>query len=137
VASAVYYLWGKKFEESYSPNTIVLYMFGISTIFLVILVNPFELARTSLSGTAWFWILNVAFWSGVVGFVPSMFALKYLEASKASIVASIEPVFAVVLAYLVLSEGVNLAQMGGVAMVFLGVILLRARVTSATATASI
>jgi drug/metabolite transporter (DMT)-like permease len=136
-ATAVYYLWGKKFEETYSPNTIVLYMFVISTVFLVVVANPIELARTSLSGNAWFWILNVAFWSGVVGFVPSMVALKHLEASKASIVASIEPVFAVTLAFIMLAEGISLVQVAGVGLVVLGVLLLRARITTATVTAPI
>ena len=36
-------------EESYSPNTVILYLFGISTIFLVIVANPLELAKTNLS----------------------------------------------------------------------------------------
>lgn len=128
VATAVYYLWGKKFEESYSPNTVVLYLFAISTVFLVVVANPIELVQTSLSASAWFWILNVAIWSGVVGFLPSLVALKHLEASKASIVASIEPVFAVVLAFIMLAEGINAAQVFGVALVVLGVALLKARI---------
>ncbi|OGS55350.1 MAG: hypothetical protein A3K60_07185 [Euryarchaeota archaeon RBG_19FT_COMBO_56_21] len=137
IATAVYYLWGKKFEETYSPNTIVLYLFAISTVFLVLVANPIELAKTSLSGSAWFWILNVAFWSGVVGFVPSMVALKHLEASKASIVASVEPVFAVALAFVLLAEGISLVQVAGVGMVVLGVVLLRARISSAAVAAPI
>ncbi len=137
VATAVYYLWGKKFEESYSPNTVVFYLFAISTAFLVVAANPIELAKTSLSSSAWFWILNVAFWSGVVGFVPSLVALKHLEASKASIVASIEPVFAVVLAFIMLSEGIGIAQIAGVALVVLGVALLRARISFGRAAAPV
>lgn len=137
VATAVYYLWGKKFEEKYSPNTVVLYLFAISTIFLVAFANPFELAKTSISGAGWFWILNVAFWSGVLGFIPSMVALKHLEASKASIVASVEPVFAVVLAFVLISEGISLVQVAGVGMVVFGVVLLRARIGKAKAVAPI
>lgn len=136
-ATAVYYLWGKKFEESYSPNTVVLYLFAFSTLFLIVAADPRELARTSLSADAWFWILNVAIWSGVVGFVASLVALKHLEASKASIVASIEPVFAVAMAFALLGDSISLAQMAGVALVVLGVALLRAKISSGRAVAPV
>lgn len=126
VGTAVYYLWGKKLEESYSSNTIILYMFLISTIVLVVMSNPFELAKTSLSSVAWMWIFQVAIWSGVVAFLASMFALNHLEASKASIVASIEPIFAVSLAFLILAEQISTVQILGVALVVGGVFLLRA-----------
>lgn len=123
--TAAYYLWGKKFEETYSPNTIILYLFLFSAVVLVLMANPIELARTSLSGEAWMWIFQVAIWSGVVGFLASMVALKHLEASKASIVASIEPVFAISMAFFILAEEVSTVQLAGVALVVTGVFLLR------------
>jgi len=54
-----------------------------------------------------------------------MLALRKIQASKASIVASIEPVVAVAIAYLILSQTINIFQGIGVALVFFGVVMLR------------
>lgn len=125
LAAALYYLWGKKFLARYSANTVVLYMTGFSAPFLVLIANPIELARTSLPSIAWLNILMIAIIPTTIGFVVSMVALKHIEASKASIVASIEPVAAAAIAYVVLSEQIAAVQVAGVALVFLGVLLLR------------
>jgi drug/metabolite transporter (DMT)-like permease len=125
IGASVYYLWGKKFLDKYSSNTVILYMTALSIPGLVILGNPVELMKTSLSSTAWLLILALGFFPGTVAFVISMVALNHIEASKASIVASIEPVAAVCIAFVVLSQGLNTLQALGVALVFGGVVLLR------------
>jgi len=124
-SAALYYLWGKKFLARYSANTIVLYMTGFSVPFLVLIANPVELVRTSLPSFAWLNILMIAIIPTTIGFVVSMVALNHIEASKASIVASIEPVAAAAIAYVVLSEHIAAVQAAGVVLVFVGVLLLR------------
>lgn len=123
--SAAYYLWGKKLEERYSPITVVLYLFVLSAIMLVMVANPISLANASIPATAWIFIFVLALFPGIIGFATSMIALKHIEASKASIVSSIEPVIAVALAFAILSEKVTSVQLVGVALVFIGVLLLR------------
>ena len=125
VAGAVYYIWGKKFLDKYSANTVILYMTVLSIPGLIIMANPLELANTSLSTEAWALIFAIGLFPGTIGFVVSMLALRHIEASRASIVASIEPVAAVIIAFLVVSETINALQGVGVALVFVGVILLR------------
>ncbi|MBU0685208.1 MAG: DMT family transporter [Thermoplasmatota archaeon] len=123
--AAVYYIWGKKFLGKYSANTVILYMTVLSIPGLVIIANPFELLKNAISMEGWLYIIALGFFPGTVGFVVSMVALKHIEASKASIVASIEPVAAVIIAVVVLLEAVNGLQIIGVVLVFAGVILLR------------
>lgn len=125
VAGAIYYIWGKKFLDKYSANTVILYMTVLSIPGLLIIANPIDLVHTSLSFNAWTLIFAIALFPGTIGFVVSMVALRHIEASKASIVASIEPVAAVAIAFLVLSETINALQGVGVALVFMGVVLLR------------
>jgi drug/metabolite transporter (DMT)-like permease len=127
IAAAVYYLWGKKFLDRYSANTVILYMTVLSIPGLLAIALPFAPFSHPITGEAWLWIFLIALVPSTIGFVVSMFALRYLEASKASIVASIEPVAAVVIAFLVLSEAINEWQGIGVALVFVGVLLLRLR----------
>ena len=125
IGASVYYLWGKRFLNKYSSNTVILYMTALAIPGLIILGNPVELMKTSLSSTAWLLVLALGFFPGTVAFVVSMVALNHIEASKASIVASIEPVAAVLIAFIVLSQGLNTLQALGVALVFGGVVLLR------------
>jgi len=125
VAAAVYYIWGKKFLDKYSANTVILYMTVLSIPVLVVIGLPFDLLSGSITTLGWVWIFLSGLIPGTIGFVVSMMALNHLEASRASIVASIEPVAAVTIAFLVLSQKINTIQGIGVALVFVGVILLR------------
>lgn len=127
-AGAVYYIWGKKFLARYSANTIVLYLTLFSIPSLVLIANPLSIAHTSISANAWGYMFLIGLLPGAVGPVVSMVALKHIQASRASIIASIEPVAAVVIAFLVLSQTISLLQGVGVGLVFLGVVMLRLRV---------
>jgi drug/metabolite transporter (DMT)-like permease len=125
LGAAVYYIWGKKFLDKYSANTVILYMTVLSIPGLVLLTLPYGLLSSPVPSDAWIWIAALGFFPGTVGFVVSMVALNHIEASKASIVASIEPVAAVAIAFVVLAQAINELQAIGVAMVFGGVVLLR------------
>ncbi len=124
-SAAVYYIWGKKFLDRYSANTVILYMTALSIPGIVIIANPLTILDNHIGPEAWAYIFAIGLFPGTIGFVVSMFALRYIEASKASIVASIEPVAAVIIAALVLADVITVLQGVGVALVFLGVLLLR------------
>ena len=126
-AGAFYYIWGKKFLDKYSANTIVLYMTVFSLPVLFLIASPMDVVRTTLPWQAWGYIFMLGLLPGAVAPLISMIALKHIQASKASIVASIEPVAAVVIAFLVLSETLSVLQGIGVGLVFLGVLMLRLR----------
>lgn len=135
-AGAFYYVWGKKLLDKYSANTIVLYLtlLSIPVLIVIAIIVPFIEGATaddslhiSLSMKAWGYILLIGLLPGAVGPVVSMVALKHIQASRASIIASIEPVAAVIIAFLILSETLSLFQGIGVGLVFLGVLMLRLR----------
>jgi drug/metabolite transporter (DMT)-like permease len=134
LAGAVYYLWGKKFLDVYSANTVILYMTVLSLPGLFVIgaaadalsASPdTDLFDIDISASGWMYMLFIAIFPGTIAFVASMVALNHLEASKASIIASIEPVAAVIIAWLVLTETINGLQTVGVVLVFVGVVLLR------------
>jgi len=124
-AAAVYYIWGKKFLDRYSANTVILYMTAFSIPGIVLIANPMTILENHISADAWAFIFALGLFPGTIGFVVSMVALRYIEASRASIVASIEPVAAVAIAALVLADVITLFQGIGVGLVFVGVLLLR------------
>ncbi|UCE80305.1 MAG: DMT family transporter [Methanobacteriota archaeon] len=125
VGSATYYIGGKKLEEKYSANTVVLYLFMLTTIMLVIAANPVSLLHVSFTTNAWLLIFMLAVLPGILGFLASLVALRHIEASKASIISSIEPMLAIGMAFVVLSEGVTAIQLAGAAVTVIGIILLR------------
>ena len=131
IAGAIYYIWGKKFLGKYSANTVVLYMYLFSVPTLVLIANPISVVHTSLVADAWWYIFLIGLIPGAIAPVVSMLALRRIQASRASIIASIEPVVAVFIAYLVLSQTLSVYQGLGVGLVFLGVVMLRLRIDQA------
>lgn len=125
IAATVYYVWAKKLLVVYSSSTLALYMTLLMIPGLLIAVNPFEVLDSPLSADAWLYMFLVGLLPGTLGFVVAMFALRHIEASRASMIAGIEPVSGVLLAVLVISETLDLLQAIGIALVIAAVFVLR------------
>lgn len=123
--AAAYYLWGKKFLKRYSANTVALYFSIMMIPTLIIITDPRESLLPSLSASAWALVFLLGLIPCTIGFFMSMVALKRIEASKASIMASLEPVMAVALAVIIIAEVVEGLQYVGVALTVAGVVILR------------
>lgn len=124
-SATVYYIYAKKFMVFYSSNTVALYMTLLMIPGLLILVNPFSALEIPLSSEAWTYIFLVGLLPGTLGFVIAMFALRHIEASKASMIGGIEPVAGVLLAVAFISETVDAIQTVGIALVITAVFILR------------
>lgn len=125
LAATVYYIWAKKLMVSYRSNTVALYMTVLMIPGLFVAVNPFSVIDNPLSSDAWLYIFLIGLLPGTFGFVVAMFALKHIEASRASMIAGVEPVAGVLLAVLFISEKVDLLQSVGIALVIAAVFILR------------
>lgn len=124
-AATVYYVWAKKLLVVYSSSTLALYMTLLMIPGLLLAVNPFSVIDSPLSAEAWSYIFLIGLLPGTLGFVVAMFALRHIEASRASMIAGIEPVSGVILAVLFISETVDALQASGVALVIAAVFILR------------
>ncbi len=125
LAATVYYLWTKKWLRKYSANTVALYMALLTVPGVILASNPAVTFGAALGLGAWGFIVLIAIVPSTVAFVISMVALKHIEASKASIVASLEPVSGVILAVVLIAERVDALQVAGVVLVLMGVVILR------------
>lgn len=123
--ATLYYLWVKKWLRTYSAYTIGFYFSALMIPALILITDPVHTLAPSLSPSAWSLVFLLGLIPCTIGFFASMVALKRIEASKASIIASLEPVAAVALAILIIAEAVSWPQVVGVVMVVLGVLLLR------------
>ena len=133
---AVYNLEGKHASDEHIDSwTALLYSFAIATFFLFF----FNLGKDLLSGKAAFeemlWLGNsvkgwgILFFLGVGptlgGFGLYTMSMRYIPATSANLVATLEPVMTAVWAYFFLSELLTGSQFFGGLLILAGVILLR------------
>jgi len=118
-----YTLFGKKLIGSYSPWTIMLYIFAFAALVLL----PFQIGKPSP------WPVEpkaLAYFTGLIliptigGFGIFTIALHRLQASVASISATAEIIFASISAYIILGERLDFWQILGAIFVIGGVILI-------------
>lgn len=116
-------LFGKKLVGTYSPWTILFYVFGFGALTLL----PFQIGIA----IPWPLPLNVlgpfvglVLLSTISGFALYTTGLRRLQASVAAIVATTEVPFAAIVSYVALGERLDGRQILGAALVVSGVILL-------------
>ena len=91
---ALYYIFGKHFSGRYSSPNIFLYILPLGAAGLF----PWtEFAHKS--PTAWIALICLAFFCTYCSYYSYYLGLKYLEATRAAITATLEPVVAAIVAY--------------------------------------
>lgn len=115
---SLYYTMGKYFTSRYSSANLFFYVLPIGALGILPFVE-FE----DKSVTAWFALLAVSLVSTFIANYCYYEGLKYLEAGRASIVATIEPVVAATFAYLILGEYFTSLGYVGAAMIISAVLL--------------
>lgn len=132
----LYFIVGERQVGATSPLAVAFWTTSFASVFWAFLsgwwmLEPASLAETvSLSGNLAavhlpLWIPLA--WCVVMGsfapFLLSFLALKHLSATAAGVVASSEVIFAFLVAWLWLGEGLNAVQLIGAAVVLAGIIL--------------
>jgi len=131
IASAVCYsfmlLMSKHLLRTYSVWTILTYAFGFATVFWFFVNTPWEIAEKGYTLSDWGIFLFFAIISILIPHSMFTAGLRLLEASTVGIVTTLEPVVAIIVAYLALGESLNTVQVAGGMAVVTAVILLQAR----------
>jgi drug/metabolite transporter (DMT)-like permease len=135
---AIYTLMGRSASQrGLNPWTSLVYIFGFATVFLLAfnLLSgghiPGAATRTVdflWLGTSWAgWGIMFLLAAGptLAGFGLYNVSLTYLPSSVANLVATLEPVFTAVTAYLLLGERLAWLQIGGGLLILCGVVFLR------------
>lgn len=130
IASSVSYafmlLMSKYLLKKYSVWTMLLYAFGISTVFWLLINTPWAILEKGYSAADWGILWGFAVVSILIP--HSLFAsgLKLLDASTVGIVTTMEPVVAIVVAYFALGESMGGIQILGGMSVLAAIVLLQA-----------
>lgn len=123
VTYASFGIMGKHARRRYNPMTILFYSMGFATLFLLPVLALPEAGLGPFSARAWVILVLVAVGPTLLARVLFVTAVKHVEASRAAIVATVEPVVATVLAALLLGELLAPSQVVGGLLVIGGSVL--------------
>ncbi len=124
VCYALYTLFSKRALERYAPLTVVAYSFGLGALFLAFTQFSTWAEMVSYPLPAWALMLALATVT-FLGYFMYAQAMRYLPATVASIVTTLEPGVATVLAFFMLGETLTVAQSLGGVLIVGGVIILQ------------
>lgn len=116
-------IFGKKLAGSYTPWTILVYIFGFGALVLLPfqILDGFSTPRTPIT-IAYF--IGMVLLTTIAGFGFYTYSLRTLQASVAAIVATAEVPFATILSYIILRERLDVWQVVGGLLVIAGVVVL-------------
>lgn len=121
---ACFSLMGKVALHRYSPWTVQFYTFAFGVLFLVLLTLP-GAETFQLRWESWLFLVIMGLVSTVAPFALFYRGLQMVEASRAAVVATIEPVVASLLGFALFAERLDPAQAVGAGLILLGAILVQ------------
>jgi len=118
VGFAFYSGYGKSGLSRFDARTVLSYAFLFAAGVWLILRPPWKMPLGSLDRATWLWIFYLCSVATVLPFGLYLASLRHLEASRANLTATLEPVVASAIAWFVLSETMSGVQiLGGMAIV--------------------
>lgn len=118
---AFYIVYAKRLLARLSPWTVLFYGFLVAGLFWMIFVPPQAIAAAHYDAKTWGLFLVIALGSALVPFALFYSGLARLDASRAGVVALLEPIVAIGSSAWWLKEGLTLGQAAGAALILLGV----------------
>jgi drug/metabolite transporter (DMT)-like permease len=127
VSFAVYTLVGERLMHRYSPWTVLLYTLLFAALTCHLIDPSFAYVTEGRDPSQWARMAYVAILGTAVPFGLYFAGIDHIRASRASITATTEPIFAGVIAFLILGETLGWLQVLGGALVLGAVVLLQLR----------
>ena len=124
----LYSILGSIALRRYSPYTVTAYTFLIAAVGSWFISHPadilFKLSAAPSPVGLFFFFLLTAPVTAVIPFLAYTLGLQTVEASKAAILATIEPLVATLLGFLVFHEAVTLSSLLGILLILAAVVIL-------------
>lgn len=125
---AAYSLMGRRAARRFSPWTTLGYGLAFASVFwLVYLGGPSGIAPAFENTTAAAAVLFIAVVSTIIPFAAFLKALHHIDPTRATIVATLEPVLAAIAAFAVFGEAFAGLQFAGVVFVLGAVVLIQSQ----------
>jgi len=121
---AGYTLMGKYAATRYSSWTLLTYGLGAAALFWIIYLGGVgDIVRLLSDPKGLVAVTFIALVSTIIPFGAFLKALQYIEATKASVTSTLEPVIAAVVAWIVLGEALTGTQLLGGVLVICAILL--------------
>jgi drug/metabolite transporter (DMT)-like permease len=130
---AGYALMGRYAAPRFSPWTLLVYGLGAASIFwMIVLGGPGPIVDVLADWRAFGSVIVLSIISTVIPFAAFLKALHLIEATKASVTSTAEPVIAGLAAWVLFAERLSLSQLLGGVLVVCAVALSQVRTGTAS-----
>lgn len=127
---ALYSIFGTIALRRYEPFTVTFYGFVFGALGCIVLSGPSELVANIAAAPTFtmFWFIpTAALVSAVIPYLCYTQGLKTVEAGKASIIATVEPVVATLLGIVLYNEPLSFVALCGIVLVLGAIVVLNIR----------
>jgi len=119
---AIYSIVGKKMLKKYDAFTLTTYAFIIGTLLFIPFVYK-DISSIKITIKEWIIILYLALLCSVFAYIAWYDALAKIDATKVAIFLNLIPLFAMLLAHLILNERITFFILIGAAFIIYGIYL--------------
>lgn len=121
---AMYSIFGKFLTDKYEPLTITTYTFLVAALGLMPFTHPIHILSTMQDGGMLGMSVGIAAACTVLPFLCYTSGLGKVDAGKASIIATVEPLVATVIGVVVYAEQLSASKVAGIILIFMAIIVL-------------
>ena len=125
VCFASYSLLGERGMHRYNPWTVLFYAITFATLSWHIFYYPFHYLTAGYSWAQWGWMTYIAVIGTLIPFGLYFVGINYIRSTRASITATLEPISAGLMAFIILGEAMEWLQILGGALVIGAIVLLQ------------
>ncbi len=125
ITFAGYSLLGERAMHRYKPWTVLFYALAFSAVTWHVFYPPFTYIGAGYGSAQWGWIVYISIVGTILPFGLFFAGINHIRSTRASITATLEPIFAGFLAFILLGETLLFLQVVGGCMVILAIVLLQ------------
>jgi drug/metabolite transporter (DMT)-like permease len=125
ITFAGYSLLGERAMHRYKPWTVLFYALAFAAVTWHVFYPPFTYLGAGYSSAQWGWIFYISIVGTILPFGLFFAGINHIRSTRASITATLEPIFAGFLAFILLGETLLFLQVVGGCMVILAIVLLQ------------
>ena len=122
---AFYNVGGHKILARFDRWRVLAWTLASASAFWIVVNPPWKIAAAHYSGAEWLFLAVFSLISVLAPFSLYFLGLQYLEPTRAIIGSCLEPVFSILLAALLLGEGVRPIQTLGVVLVLAAIVIVQ------------
>jgi len=122
---AFYNLAGHRILVRYDRWRVLLWTLFSASVFWLALNSPWKIAAARYTSRQWLFLFAFSMISVLAAFSFYFLGLQYLEPTRAVIASCLEPVFSILLAAMLLGEGLHAIQTVGIVLVLAAIVMVQ------------